>query len=720
MSNTLKPYLQDIEDLYVPDWSQPQIIRIDELDVRLPKQPPLFKMQNYGLAEKDQKFRYIQVPPDLGRWNRRDREWYIAAMWHKRRNGEWWLIKGNPIYINRYAWTFFNFWVPEQGGKAEFRMEGVEFFWFWEECVRDENCFGMEVVKPRRIGDTEKTLFLIWEQCSRTRNAWGGMQNKVDDDAEANFKRLVNAHNSMPFFFKPVTKGKEAPKEALEFDYPSGYNTLAKVKEGKDAIEEENQNRTPALKSRIDFKATVLHKYDGDRLKIYHMDEYGKIRQFNINEQWEIVKQSLSKFNMMEIVGKAILTTTVEELPMGENMTTLSNLTQIWEQSNPNERDARGRTVSGLYRYFRSARLSAKVDEWGYHLADEAEKWIHAERKRLEDLTDYDKLASLKRKYPLSIDDALSPPHNECVLFPALLDKRKSQIKEGLTWTGKEEKKKARMGNLAWVDGVFGGNVMWLDTPDGRWEISQHPSKANAKRMFPNGKTGPANDAQFTFGCDPIDAFVDAEEMLKNKNGNPTKSKGSGVVYRRYNEIVDGHLLKTEDGKIDISQLELMETDQYVCDYVYRHNNPDDFFEDMLMTAIYYGVPMFFETDKPSIGVYFRRHGFELYLKNRPKETRTDPKTFKRKIERGAKATQPLIRQYTEALQVHVLTRIGTYRHQRIIDCHRQYNVTNRTKRDVTVAAGYALLAAMDDLHKRVEERAKDNWENVDFQKFQR
>ena len=197
----LRPYLDDIENLYTANWDPKKTSRITigEMQIELPVMPIEKEMKNYKLATHLQKYDPMRLPSDLRKWDKPSLDKYVNAMWHKRRNGEWWLIKGVPTYINRYAWTFYTFWHCEIGTLPLFRMEGVEFFQVWEDVVRDLYCLGMFDVKPRRIGDTEKALFLMWEACSRVYESNGGMQNVTDDDLAMGYAELLEYVNAAEY-----------------------------------------------------------------------------------------------------------------------------------------------------------------------------------------------------------------------------------------------------------------------------------------------------------------------------------------------------------------------------------------------------------------------------------------------------------------------------------------------------------------------------------------
>jgi hypothetical protein len=696
----IKEYIDKIpQNLYVCAYEKkPKTIEIGEFDVPLPVKPPIEQFKNYGLPKEAQFFRREQIPSDLRQWEKTYQNKFVSAMYHKRKNGEWWLINGKEIYLTGRAWMFFNFWHIEAGGLPKFRYEAVLFFLFFEMCWNDPNCYGMLDFKARRLGDTEKALFLGWETVTRYRNTRFGMQNKKNDDAETNFKRVVKANKNMIWFFKPISGGLDTPKKELVFEYPTDFVTTKRMKEEKKSkADSQPVNQIAALESTIDYEPTTLGAYDGQRLTIYHGDEWGKTVNMNVKNQWGIVKPTLALNNGDKIIGKCLVTTTVEEFDEG-NISTIEVMQQIWNESDPAKRDGNGRTISGLYRLFRSALHGAEIDAYGFTNDDNTRARLKNTEKILTESGALDDLANWRRKHPLHINDVFSVAPKECPLYPAKLEIRIRQIKENLNCKNKpinedgtEVVPKGVFGDLVW-ESQFGGNVKWQPNPKGKWCISQHPKNPNVRIIDEWVKPKPANDAFFTFGADPYDA----------RNTTTSKrSDGAGVVYRRLDLDIDGHLVDSaQDFHISESQTYLMQTDQFVCDYVARQDDPEDYYEDMLKTAIYYSVSMLCEKDKPSIENFFIKRGFSRYLKNRPDETKATYKKKRDAKETGIKASVPIINLYVDALKIHVFHRIINSHHPRLLADFRQFTVKNRTEHDLTVAAGMALLSNLDERSK--------------------
>lgn len=712
-------------ELYTAEWNfaKPfETIEVEgfEVPVVLPKRPANKYIVNWDKPLSKQKFRREVIPNDLQRWNEKKRDEFVEAMFHKRRNGEWWKIGGRVMYITGKFWYFLNFWWTEAGMYPEFREESLDFFLVWEHCVRDKDCCGLLDIKGRRMGDTEKSLCILYEEASGSRYTWCGMQNVKEDDAKDNFLRIVGASAKIPFFFKPIMPSSSAPTKVMEFRYPEEIFTMNKLRNEKAKGTNSGQGgdlvyKYDPINSKIDYETSVKGRYDGKRLKIWHLDEPGKITAFDVNEQWGIIKPALSLQNGAKIVGKALWTTTVEDF---ESAQTMQHIKKTWDESDPNDKNANNRTQSGLYRYFRNCVNAYAVDEFGFKLKEECLQRVKNEQAGYEAVTDWDGLAAFNRKHPITIDDVFRPPHNECVLYPVLLDKRMRQIDNGQLGNdrtsnidGSTVRPLEVAGEFAWTNG-FGSKVMWIPNQNGKWRVSHHPDTPNNFWVGPDGLQFPGNIAAYTFGVDPVD------HTAEDGQG----SDGGGAVFRRFNKLVDNDLALDDDGNIADWEVWRMQTERFVADYIDRPDNPYDYFEEMLKAAIYYGVPIFPEKNRGSIIPWFNDKGFKHFVGWRPMETRMDvasKKQKKFKKEKGMTANPGIIHLYTQELKLHVYKRWPAYHHKRILNDYRQYNVKNRTKRDLTVACGMALLAAMDQKTQKAEEK-KSNWNGLPVRKIKR
>ena len=691
------------DELYTIDWSKPVTVKIgtwlpvDEKPsklrtVRLPAMPYEYDMVNYGLPKEKQKFVRRPVPKDIKYWDPKDIREYVDAEWHRRRNGYWILIKGDPYYITGAADVYLNYWTTESGSNPSFKFGQLEWFWEWFDIENDMDCFGKVDIKCRRIGDTELALFATWERSTRYNNFNAGIIHLDNDGALRNHARLVNGNKFMPFFFKPVNTGTtQAKGGVLEFNVPSEKITKKRIDEGYFSDEV-----AVGLNSTIYVEAAKTGAFDGVRLGTYYSDETFKnlSHKFDSWKQWKNIKKVLSLNNEKNIVGKAMMTSTIEEIEDGRALEIAVKFVEQSSKMMPN-----GRSVTGLRVLFRGYHYGTETDEWGFHNIAQAKKErdekveFFRKNKMWEDLTD------LFRKEPATLEEALSPISGSCILYPEMCEERLRQLDRGVDRNGRPQKPRGQFGDLHWVS-TFGGKVKWVPNPRGKWFISQHPTVPNAWVMV-NGKQYPANMAKARMGLDPFDS----DEI--NENG----SDGAFVVKKTLNlsDEPEG-LMLDENG--EVLNVEDMITNQYVCDYTYRPESPYEFYEDALKTCIYFGVAAYAEMDKPGIRVWFKEKGFKNYLQVKPDELVSA--SSRKKEERGGTSTPQVISQYIDSLKLYIFKYVWTCHHPRILSNWKRFTKKDRTKYDLSVATGYAELAELDMRYTEKKEE-RERWEESLF-----
>lgn len=691
--------------LYVKRYSQQLTTEIEgfELPVELPDMPPRKEMVNYGLPAEKQFFVRTEVPKDLAN-NKEKEAAFVRDEWHKRWNGIWILIKGQPVYITGPAYVFFNYWHTEAGPLPDFRMEAVAWFQIWDMVLRSSRCYGILDIKGRRVGDTEKALFCGWELITRYRKSWFGMQNTTESDAWENFNRVVMSNRSMVYFFKPVPFDTDMPKSIMEFKFPAqrpGSKDKKRIK----------YDLSIELDSKIDYKATEVKKYDGKRLRFYHLDEPGKIAvsKMDIVKQWGIVKLCLTKANGKYLIGKAMLTTTVEQLGDGS---TVEKMKELWDGSNPTATSEHGETSNGLWRWFRSYKFGADIDQYGHHLVEEATIARNARIEQLLRDKQFDVLTAYKRQFPATIEEALVPSEAECSFNAYLLDEQTRKLNQMVT-SGQEWPTKPRRGNLEWMNG-FGSNVRWIPDDNGRWEISQHPGNPNNRHQVSPGVWAPGN-FEFAGGVDPID-------HLKPQRDASNGAIAIGAINNPNLEPYSAQLEFDEHG--NVTNPHMLMSDRCSCTYRNRPNNPYDFYDDVIKTVVYYGCRVNVETQKPGVINYMNQKGYGQFIANQPLTTNhkvLSTRTHRNMQSQGTPANTETIASYIEAIKVHVQTKSGTYTHMDLLSDMRQFTgeKKNRTERDLTVAWGWALVLMNSMAYLSEKKTQTQKWPVLPFKTYQ-
>lgn len=681
------------ESLYTVNWDKPSgFEELGGYKVPLPEMPPLETMANFGLPIEQQKFVRTEIPIGLRKKKvvTESEEIFIRDEFHKIHNGIWQLIKGKPIYFSGAYYFFLNYWTTNQGVKPDFKFIQSLLFLMWEMVIHDKNLYGIFLVKPRRIGGTEITIEWLYVDILRYRNMVCGMQSKNEDSVFKNYRRILNAHKNMMWFFKPINQGSSGNKEGLFLRYPEEQQTAKKLRESSENLDKETTYEDPEINSDLTYGPSVATHYDGERLDRYILNEFGKVEKMSVLDCWDKVKPCLHLDNGETITGKAVMESTIEEM----NDDQICELVDFWHDSDITKKDENGRTISGLISLFISATDAAKEDEWGFPKSAETLKFLLKQFDALKLAGKTKDLANLKRKVPLCIEDALTPSGDQCAFNKDNLIEALSHI----DFPTKGREKQTVRGNLMWENNNSVGRVIFEPNPEGRWEFSMLAGKDryqdNLVEWFA-GKRIPGNINKIRIGVDPYDH----KEVVDSR-----KSKGGAVGGLMYDEMKDGAKVSLESGTPrPINLGKDWETYQPIFTYYFRQPDPSDFFEDMLMSAVYCGAPVLFESNKQSIRKHFEDRGYEKFLMPRPEVTLSEAQ--RKSIAQygdGAPASENTIATYYNYLDTYISRNANSIKHRDLIVDLLAMNRQNHGKHDLGVAFGWLLVAMNDKIFKEI------------------
>lgn len=533
---------------------------VGEVTITLPAPPTdITQIINYDKPIKKQKWEKVP-PPDFRGLTDEQQKDYLKQEIHRRNNGVFIYIHGGIEYLTGVHYWLLQNWIID-GMDMEFRDSQRDSFYFWKYCEDDPECFGEAYFTNRRSGKTEEGMGIIFEYATKTNDAHVGIQSKTNTDAANIFKKIIQRWKRVPKFWKPTDSGETNPKKALLFEEPGQRSTKGVVKKYKDV-----------LNSRIDYMPSVEEAYDGYKLKRYYDDEFGKAPEINAYNRWDIVKPCLVVGTT--IIGKSIHTTTVEELDRKGGKAAL----EFWNTSNPNERKADGRTVSGLYRLFKPAYYGFEgcIDEYGYSDVEAAKEKLLKQRDGLTG----EKLAAEQRRFPFTPQEAFMNTTSGGV-FPAHL------INEQLIHNETLLEGTVRVGNFYWVNEQK-KEVTFLDEPNGRWKVAWMPpvEKRNKGILTARGIL-PINHKEGGIGVDPYD------------HNRITSGAGSnGAIY-----VFKGADLENP-----------LRSNCFVCEYVERQPLAAMFYDDVAKTAVFYGMEVLIEDNKPGCINWMEANGFKNYV----------------------------------------------------------------------------------------------------------
>lgn len=624
-----------------------------EITVDLPQPPPFRTIDNYEKKKKDQRFNYLNIPDDIDDLIDTLGDDFIEREYYRIRHGYWFFNNGNLEYVTGYHYAFLNYMYID-GEKPLFTDAQRDFFYAWDAAEKDPTCYGLCLTTPRRWGKGEVSIIIAYLRTILNPFSHCGIQSKTADDAKGLYSKLVQRWQRMPQYLKPIDEGESNPKSALRFFEPSIRSTKVQRKEYK-----------KALNSWIDFAATVKTAYDGQKLKTYIYDEIAKAEGIDVKECWDIVKFCL--VNGSTIIGKALLTTTVED---GDSFESSIKYKEIWEQSNPNSKLESGKTQSGLWRYFNPAFMGyygcddvtgvSFIDDYGYSRQELAKEYILRQRLGLDDRS----LASMKRKLPLTVEEAFQTDASQCH-FNAI------NLSDQLTYL-REYAPKGLVNRVTFYRKTD-NTVTWRPDPRGKFQMCwdfKDQAQAN-KNTFEHGLKKPNNTESFAIGVDPF-----ASTIITGDQG----SNGVAYVYR----------------KDDINDPE--DSGLVVCRYSDRPPLKSIFHDQIIMMCEYYGCKANYESDVEDYYEYFINKGYKNYVMWRPKST-IDPNRKNKKVKYGTPSKDPFaLQKHFDTVFNYVELRCDKIYFEELILDLVAYKHVKRTKHDDTVAFGMSLLAGTENV----------------------
>ena len=661
-----------------PNGTEGEVLELHGLLVVLPKKPRRSEILFHDLPKAMQMWQRLPMPEELQRIRSMD-EWlekpaefrkkfrsYIEQEFQRRRDGVWFYNNGEPTYITGRHYMFLQ-WSKIDIGYPSYLAFQREIFLHMAACEADPRCFGQLYTKCRRSGYTNICSSVLVDEASQVKEKLLGIQSKTGKDAQENIfmKKVVAIFRSYPFFFKPIQDGTTNPRMELAFREPSKRIT----KNNK------TSNRGDALNTVINWKNTTNNAYDGEKLHMLYLDEAGKWEKpSDIREAWRIERTCLIVGK--RIVGKAIVGSTVNPMDKGGD-----EYRGLWADSDPDERNNNGRTRSGLYRIFIPAyeALEGFFDKYGNAVIDEPEKeligvdgdfvnqgaktYLKNERKSFKN--DPSELNEIIRQFPFTEDEAF-----------------RDSIEGSLFNIGKIYQQIESNDDL-FPNPVVQGNFIWRKKdeevvfspdPNGRFRVAWLPPAHLANKKADNRGKKVAPNAHI--GVGGVDSY-DLDVTVDSRG-----SKGALHLYNKFNMDVPPNM--------------------FVVEYASRPDLASIFYEDVLMCAFYYGYPILIENNKYGIARYFESRGYDGYLMDRPEHLKSASSSSVRT--KGIPSnSQDVIQAHAHAIEAYIHDHvginlesgeIGKMYFNRTLEDWISYKIDKRTKFDLTISSGLALLAA--------------------------
>ena len=571
------------------------------------------------------------------------------------RYGYWFYNKGRPIFITGFHYFYLNWWELNTG-YPDFRDTDRQLFFFWEYVRTDKNCFGLLEITKRGQGKSYRMGSVAYLQTILYLKSHVGIQSKNDTDSEDFFlKKVVEPYKSLPEFLIPINDHGTEPKSTMNFFPPAERGIGASFK----------QKKTDALRSVMDFRPAGDKAYDSTTLKFLVQDEIAKIEKKSGNAEKRLATVRECVHRDMKMVGKLWLSSTVEEMEKGGQQAK-----NIWYDSNLDDLTENGRTVSGLYRYFSSALESSYFDAWGFPLVAKAKKFHDGERDKKEgDSVSY---IGYVQKNPYNIEEAFMTLGGGCIYNAKILQARQRFL---------QEFRMTIKGDFEWLHGKWDTKVIWVPNElNGKWELSWNFEKVRDSNKITTMVDGmghktfaPRNDGAFASALDPVS---------HKQTVDLRRSNAAIAVIRKFHPFIDTD-----------------QSDTWIADYVARHDNPNDDYENAIKACVYFGMSILIENNKASAIDYFYQRGYADFVMTRPAQTTTS----KAQETDGIPSTRPMIEYYIGKGRTHINEHGYKCNHLRIVRDFLDFDPMKPTKYDLGVASQLSLVAAekFDIMHDK-------------------
>ena len=669
-----------------------EIYEIQNLKIGLPL---IDKAYQRSKVKADQYWEKLPFPEQLIKiksvfdWNKHPdsfkENWYdyIDNEFKYRDEGFAFYNKGVPTYITGSHYMYLQHTKIDVGA-ADFRESNRLFFIFWEACKADTRCYGIIYLKNRRSGFSFMGSSEAVNQATISSDARFGILSKTGADAKKMFTdKVVPISTNYPFFFKPIQDGMDRPKTELAYRVPASKLTRKKIEIGEELEDIDGLDTT------IDWKNTGDNSYDGEKLKLLIHDESGKWeRPDNILNNWRVTKTTLRLGS--KIVGKCMMGSTSNALDKGGE-----NFKKLYDGSDVTKRNRNGQTSTGLYSLFIPMEWNYEgfIDMHGLPVFDTPNEkikgidgqWIDTGvieywQNEVEGLkSDQDALNEFYRQFPRTQEHAFRDEAKQSLF-------NLSKIYEQIDYV--EEAKYSGLvtqGNFQWENGIKDTKVIFMPNKNGRFFITWTPPyHLQNKVIIKNGIKYPGNEDFGAFGCDSYD-------ISGTVDGRGSKGSLHGL---------------TKFTMADVPP------NQFFLEYIARPDNAEIFFEDVLMSLVFYGMPILAENNKPRLLYYIKRRGYRGYSMNRPDKIYNKLSVTEKEIGGVPNSSEDMKQSHAAAIETYINDHVGfnndSYGNMyfiRTLNDWTKFNLNNRTKHDASISSGLAIMACNKNRYAPISKR---------------
>ena len=676
------------------------IYKIQNLVIALPKSGS--DTISRSRVKSEQYWERHEIPEELAKiksifvWQKKPREfkkkwiWYIDREFERREFGVDLMNNSVKTWIPPSHYMYLQ-WSSIDVGYPDFREANRILFIFWEGCIADSRSYGMNYLKIRRSGFSFMSASEVVDIATLAKKKNLGILSKTGPDAKEFFTgKVVPINNGYPFFFKPVMSGMDDPKSEIVYSIPGSKITKSNMYDDVD-------DTIKGLDTKISWKNTADNSYDGMKLLMLVQDESFKWEKpVNILKNWRVTKTCLRLGS--KIIGKCMMGSTCNPMKKGGE-----EGKQMYYDSDVTKRNKNGQTKSGLYSLFipMEWNMEGFIDRYGMPVMRTPEEPVlgidgemiyqgaidywESEAEGMKD--DPSALNEFYRQYPRTESHAFRDDSKSSLFTLARIYEQIDYNDSFLT------KHLYTRGNLRWKNGIRFSTVEFYPDQNGRFFVYWTPPHGQQNNFYQkNGLWHPGNLNQ---GCIGIDSY----DISGVVGGGGSKGAMHGFLGNHMDDAP---------------------TNTFIFEYIARPPMAEIFYEDALKAALFWGLPILAENNKPRILYFFKNNNYRSFSLSRPDKPFNKLSKAERELG-GIPSSAPVILDHAEAIESYLEKHVGVaqdgnYRevgdmgtmpfNRTLIDW-ASYDINNRTVHDPTVSSGFAIMGAYRNAYKPVVKQSK-------------
>jgi hypothetical protein len=385
------------------------------------------------------------------------------------------------------------------------------------------------------------------------------------------------------------------------------------------------------------------------------------------------------------------------------------NFKKLYNDSDVTKRNRNGQTRSGLYSLFIPMEWNFEgfIDSYGlpvFNTPDEPVKDNHGQyidvgvinhwENEVEGLKgDQDALNEFYRQFPRTEEHAFRDETKNSIFNLAKLYEQ-IDYNEEVGNMGK-----VTVGSFSWKNGIKDTEVQFTPNPNGRFKVSWvPPKKLQNNIIIKNGIKYPGNEHVGAFGCDSYDI------------SGTTDGKGSNGALHGLTKF----------------SMENAPANMFFLEYIARPQTAEMFFEDVLMSLVFYGMPILAENNKPRLLYYIKRRGYRRYSMNRPDKAKNKLSVTEKEIGGIPNTSEDIRQAHAAAIETYINDYVGVKSDGSYGDLYfngtlndwAKFDINKRTKFDAAISSGLAIMACNKNKYSPNVQKLKTNF-NISFSKYE-